>query len=159
MFFFVSGPATDDHGQVGWSMIIYCWKCLEFSSWLKPSQTNIIVNFFRLTVAQLKCQAVVRNGELQNFNWSSKTWQYLCPSDNFQKTSTRCEEFDRGEDLDLLACLNGFCLVVGSKLEVIFASQNIQSFCGLSPEDVMGHHLTDFVHPCDHVVSSANSEN
>jgi len=93
------------------------------------------LSLIRLTVAQLKCRAVVK-------------------SDNFQKTSTRCEAADRPEDLGLLDCLNGFCLVVGSNLEVIFVSKNIQSVCGLSPEEVMGHGLADFVHPCDQAVLS-----
>ena len=106
-------------------------------------------NLGRLTVAQLKCRAVVKSGEQENFHWIK-----LCKSsDNFQKTSTRCEAADRPEDLSLLGCLNGFCLVVGgSNREVIFASKNIHSNSDLSPEEVMGHHLADFVHPCDQVV-------
>ena len=61
------------------------------------------------------------------------------------------EEDNQFAAFNLLSCLNGFCLVVGSKGEVIFASSNIQKFVGMSAEEVLGHHLADFVHPCDQV--------
>ena len=61
------------------------------------------------------------------------------------------EEENQLAGFNLLSCLNGFCLVVGSSGEVIFASNNIQKFVGLSAEEVLGQHLPDFVHPCDQV--------
>ena len=61
------------------------------------------------------------------------------------------EEDNQLDAFNLLSCLNGFCLVVGSSGEVIFASNNIQRFVGMSAEEVLGQHLADFVHPCDQV--------
>ena len=61
------------------------------------------------------------------------------------------EENQLFASFNLLSCLDGFCLVVGSSGEVIFASNNIQNFVGLSSEEVLGQHLADFVHPCDQV--------
>jgi len=88
-------------------------------------------SLIRLTVAQLKCRDVIRN-ELQ------------------RDPKTKYEEEDNQlAGFNLLSCLNGFCLVVGSSGEVIFASNNIQKFVGLSAEEVLGQHLPDFVHPCD----------
>jgi len=89
-------------------------------------------SLIRLTVAQLKCRDVLRN-ELQR-----------------RAPTTKYEEEDNQFDaFNLLSCLNGFCLVVGSSGEVIFASNNIQKFVGMSAEEVLGQHLADFVHPCD----------
>ena len=72
-----------------------------------------------------------------------------------REPTTKYEEEEEENHLlasfDLLSCLDGFCLVVGSSGEVIFASENIQKFVGLSSEEVLGQHLADFVHPCDQV--------
>jgi len=86
-------------------------------------------SLIRLTVAQLKCRDVIRN-ELQR---DGREW----------------ESDDIFASLDPLACLDGFCLVIGSQGEVIFASENIHKFVGLTAEEVLGHHFVDFVHPCD----------
>jgi len=90
-------------------------------------------SLIRLTVAQLKCRDVIRN-ELE------------------REPMAKYEEEEENQLLgsfNLLSCLDGFCLVVGSSGEVIFASNNIQNFVGLSSEEVLGQHLADFVHPCD----------
>jgi len=89
-------------------------------------------SLIRLTVAQLKCRDVIRN-ELQR----------RAPTTKYEEEENQFAAFN------LLSCLNGFCLVVGSSGEVIFASSNIQKFVGMSAEEVLGHHLADFVHPCD----------
>ena len=34
---------------------------------------------------------------------------------------------------------------------MIFASENIHKFVGLTAEEVLGQHFVDFVHPCDQV--------
>ena len=61
------------------------------------------------------------------------------------------EEDDYFTSSNLLSYLDGFCLVVGSRGEVVFASDNIQKFVGLTADEVLGQHLADFVHPCDQV--------
>ena len=145
----------------------------------KLIQLNVFVD--RLTVAQLKCRDVIRNGELRNFQScvclhpavdllvpsrsdlilnSTPPYQGLAdkiltnaPHPELQREpKTKYEEEDNQLDsFNLLSCLNGFCLVVGSGGEVIFASDNIQKFVGLNAEEVLGQHLPDFVHPCDQV--------
>ena len=161
----------------------------------KLIQLNVSVD--RLTVAQLKCRDVIRNGEQLNFHQSEiNEIQIYCPVREFassvgftgplnlsnlilnstpayqglvdkiltnaphpelqrEPTTTKYEEEEEENHLlasfNLLSCLDGFCLVVGSSGEVIFASENIQKFVGLSSEEVLGQHLADFVHPCDQV--------
>ena len=34
---------------------------------------------------------------------------------------------------------------------MIFASENIHKFVGLTAEEILGQHFVDFVHPCDQV--------
>ena len=53
---------------------------------------------------------------------------------------------------DVLPCLDGFTLVVGADGEIVYTSGNIQQLMGLTVEEVVGHQLVDFIHPCDQVM-------
>nr|XP_023660067.1 endothelial PAS domain-containing protein 1 isoform X1 [Paramormyrops kingsleyae] len=46
--------------------------------------------------------------------------------------------------------LEGFITVVTSDGDMIFLSENINKFMGLTQVELMGHSIFDFTHPCDH---------
>lgn len=49
-----------------------------------------------------------------------------------------------------LKSLEGFITVVTSDGDMIFLSENINKFMGLTQVDLTGHSIFDFTHPCDH---------
>ncbi|KAG9344585.1 hypothetical protein JZ751_011257 [Albula glossodonta] len=59
-------------------------------------------------------------------------------------------ESDRQMDSLYLKSLEGFISVVTSDGDMIFLSENINKFMGLTQVELTGHSIFDFTHPCDH---------
>uniref|UniRef100_A0A3P9NII3 Endothelial PAS domain protein 1b n=1 Tax=Poecilia reticulata TaxID=8081 RepID=A0A3P9NII3_POERE len=57
---------------------------------------------------------------------------------------------DRFMDNLYLKSLEGFITVVTSDGDMIFLSENINKFMGLTQVELTGHSIFDFTHPCDH---------
>ncbi|XP_060896377.1 endothelial PAS domain-containing protein 1b [Labrus mixtus] len=61
---------------------------------------------------------------------------------------------DSEEDIQMdslyLKSLEGFVTVLTSEGDIIFLSENINKFLGLTQVDLTGHSIFDFTHPCDH---------
>ncbi|XP_055358696.1 endothelial PAS domain-containing protein 1-like isoform X2 [Betta splendens] len=68
--------------------------------------------------------------------------------------STGCCGADTEEDRQMdglyLKSLEGFVTVVTSDGDMIFLSENINKFMGLTQVELTGHSIFDFTHPCDH---------
>ncbi|KAK5854374.1 hypothetical protein PBY51_015448 [Eleginops maclovinus] len=65
-------------------------------------------------------------------------------------SSSRDSEEDGQMDSLYLKSLEGFITVVTSDGDMIFLSENINKFMGLTQVDLTGHSIFDFTHPCDH---------
>jgi len=104
-------------------MMLPDWTPPPSSQQTTLDKTSII----RLSVANLKCQDVLNRGLL----------------------SPKIKD-EISQDLDLLSCVNGFNLVLGSNQEVIFVSENVTNFIGLTQVELLGQDISDYVHPCDH---------
>ncbi|XP_063047819.1 endothelial PAS domain-containing protein 1b [Engraulis encrasicolus] len=59
-------------------------------------------------------------------------------------------EEDRQMDNLYLKSLEGFVSVVTTDGDMIFLSENINKFMGLTQVELTGHSIFDFTHPCDH---------
>uniref|UniRef100_A0A673IFR9 Endothelial PAS domain-containing protein 1-like n=1 Tax=Sinocyclocheilus rhinocerous TaxID=307959 RepID=A0A673IFR9_9TELE len=59
-------------------------------------------------------------------------------------------DVDRLMDSWYLKSLGGFISVVTSDGDMIFLSENINKFLGLTQVELTGHSIFDFTHPCDH---------
>uniref|UniRef100_A0A3Q3CZK9 Endothelial PAS domain protein 1b n=1 Tax=Haplochromis burtoni TaxID=8153 RepID=A0A3Q3CZK9_HAPBU len=65
--------------------------------------------------------------------------------------STNTTPQDNGQmDSLYLKSLEGFITVVTSDGDMIFLSENINKFMGLTQVELTGHSIFDFTHPCDH---------
>ncbi|XP_046402265.1 endothelial PAS domain-containing protein 1-like isoform X2 [Ischnura elegans] len=49
-----------------------------------------------------------------------------------------------------LKALEGFLMVVSGDGELVFLSENVNQYLGLTQIDMMGHSIYDYSHPCDH---------
>jgi len=85
-------------------------------------KTSII----RLNIAQLKAKDVLNNG--------------IHPS------NVR-EEILPG--VDIFACLDGFSLVLGSAGDIVYISENVSRYQGLTQAELLGQQFSEYVHPCD----------
>uniref|UniRef100_A0A672QJI6 Endothelial PAS domain-containing protein 1-like n=1 Tax=Sinocyclocheilus grahami TaxID=75366 RepID=A0A672QJI6_SINGR len=65
-------------------------------------------------------------------------------------TATETTDMDRLMDSWYLKSLGGFISVVTSDGDIIFLSENINKFLGLTQVELTGHSIFDFTHPCDH---------
>ncbi|XP_054976731.1 endothelial PAS domain-containing protein 1 isoform X2 [Sorex araneus] len=59
-------------------------------------------------------------------------------------------EADQQMDNLYLKALEGFLAVVTQDGDMIFLSENISKFMGLTQVELTGHSIFDFTHPCDH---------
>uniref|UniRef100_W5JXH2 Endothelial PAS domain protein 1 n=1 Tax=Astyanax mexicanus TaxID=7994 RepID=W5JXH2_ASTMX len=57
---------------------------------------------------------------------------------------------DMQMDALYLKSLQGFVVVVTSEGDMIFLSENVSKFMGLTQVELTGHSIFDFTHPCDH---------
>ncbi|KAM9847715.1 endothelial PAS domain-containing protein 1b [Aulostomus maculatus] len=66
--------------------------------------------------------------------------------------SVSSSDSDGDERMDslYLKSLEGFITVVTSDGDMIFLSENISKFMGLTQVELTGHSIFDFTHPCDH---------
>lgn len=70
--------------------------------------------------------------------------------------SSVCSENESEADADqqmdnlYLKALEGFIAVVTQDGDMIFLSENISKFMGLTQVELTGHSIFDFTHPCDH---------
>ncbi|XP_056903035.1 endothelial PAS domain-containing protein 1b [Takifugu flavidus] len=64
-------------------------------------------------------------------------------------SGSNCDE-DKEMDSLYLKSLEGFVAVVTSDGDMIYLSENINKFMGLTQVDLTGHSIFDFTHPCDH---------
>uniref|UniRef100_A0A3B4X866 Endothelial PAS domain protein 1b n=1 Tax=Seriola lalandi dorsalis TaxID=1841481 RepID=A0A3B4X866_SERLL len=69
-----------------------------------------------------------------------------------RKLSSSSSDGDEDGQMDslYLKSLEGFITVVTSDGDMIFLSENINKFMGLTQVELTGHSIFDFTHPCDH---------
>ncbi|XP_076358893.1 hypoxia-inducible factor 1-alpha-like isoform X2 [Tachypleus tridentatus] len=53
-------------------------------------------------------------------------------------------------DSAFLKALEGFLLVLSEEGDIVYLSENVHQYLGLTQIDFMGHSIYDFSHPCDH---------
>lgn len=81
----------------------------------------------RLSVAHLKTQDVLQNG-----------------------IPTPMVKEEIFPEIDLFSCMDGFSLILSSNGDVIYVSDNVSRFIGLTQVELLGQDFSDYVHPCDH---------
>ena len=82
----------------------------------------------RITVADLKCRDVINRGGLED-----KPRNSICVTQFFAGLVNPIvkDEF-KVQDIDALQCLDGFNIVLGHNLDIIYVSENVSDFIGLT---------------------------
>uniref|UniRef100_A0A3B4ZQU0 Endothelial PAS domain protein 1 n=1 Tax=Stegastes partitus TaxID=144197 RepID=A0A3B4ZQU0_9TELE len=79
-----------------------------------------------------------------------RTRKLLATSSSSSSSSDDGGDEDGQMDSMYLKSLEGFVTVVTSDGDMIFLSENINKFMGLTQVELTGHSIFDFTHPCDH---------
>ncbi|EGI63800.1 Hypoxia-inducible factor 1 alpha [Acromyrmex echinatior] len=95
-----------------------------------PEQAALLdkASVMRLAIAYLKVRAVV---------------------DSIPVTLTKSESSTKMDELFPKA-LNGFMLVLSSDGNMVYLSENVRDYLGVSQMDMMGQSVYEYSHPCDH---------
>uniref|UniRef100_A0A3Q2DSH6 Endothelial PAS domain protein 1 n=1 Tax=Cyprinodon variegatus TaxID=28743 RepID=A0A3Q2DSH6_CYPVA len=88
----------------------------------------------RLTLSYIRMQALLKAGEGFRFEFE-KQKQEFTPLD---------------ETNMYLKILEGFLMVLSTAGDMIFLSENVSKYMGLSQTELMGHNIFEYTHPCDH---------
>ena len=54
------------------------------------------------------------------------------------------------DDFSAVKALNGFMLVLSKEGDMVYMSEDVDKYLGLSQIDLIGQSIYDFSHPCDH---------
>uniref|UniRef100_A0A8D0CF76 Hypoxia-inducible factor 3-alpha n=1 Tax=Salvator merianae TaxID=96440 RepID=A0A8D0CF76_SALMN len=83
-------------------------------------------SIMRLTISYLRMQKLLNSGE----------WR---------------DEVEAEEQVDAyyLKALDGFLMVLTEEGDMIYLSENVSKYLGLSQLELIGHSIFDFIHPCD----------
>uniref|UniRef100_T1J615 RZZ complex subunit KNTC1/ROD C-terminal domain-containing protein n=1 Tax=Strigamia maritima TaxID=126957 RepID=T1J615_STRMM len=74
-------------------------------------------------------------------------------------------KLENTSDKLLMKALEGFLLIISEDGEIIYLSENVTQYLGLTQVDLLGQSVFDYSHPCDHreiretLVLKSNSEN
>uniref|UniRef100_A0A3B4FDA9 Endothelial PAS domain-containing protein 1-like n=1 Tax=Pundamilia nyererei TaxID=303518 RepID=A0A3B4FDA9_9CICH len=60
-------------------------------------------------------------------------------------------EFEASQETNMyLGILEGFVMVLSTEGDMIFLSDNVSKYMGLTQTELMGHNIFEYTHPCDH---------
>ncbi|KAM9425822.1 endothelial PAS domain-containing protein 1 [Pholidichthys leucotaenia] len=131
---------------------------------LLPLQPSIRANLdkpsvIRLTLSYIRMQTLLTEnawmsagvGNLeknQTFEGGEKLSNCHGSRDKEKKESEDCET---SEETNLyLGVLEGFLMVLSTEGDMIFLSENVNKYMGLTQTELMGHNIFEYTHPCDH---------
>ncbi|XP_067119502.1 hypoxia-inducible factor 1-alpha-like [Centruroides vittatus] len=75
-----------------------------------------------------------------------KIWHLLDPS----RSSTTAKKSVSPLDCYFAKALEGFLIVLSEEGDMVYLSESVNHYLGLTQIDLMGHSIFDFTHPCDH---------
>ncbi|XP_072366794.1 endothelial PAS domain-containing protein 1b isoform X1 [Scyliorhinus torazame] len=79
------------------------------------------------------------------------TISFLCTRKLLSSGATETEsESEKQMDALYLKALEGFIMMATQDGDIIFLSENISKYMGLTQVELTGHSIFDFTHPCDH---------
>jgi len=62
------------------------------------------------------------------------------------------EEESLADCMDVLTALNGFGIVMNQEQDIVYVTNNVSEYIGLTAFELLGQPMAEFVHPCDYTV-------
>ncbi|KAM7381411.1 hypothetical protein PAMA_012304 [Pampus argenteus] len=116
----------------------------------------------RLTLSYMRMHTVLKGNAWTKAD-ASHSVKYGQTMDGAEdKTDLEKRERDRGQDEEMrqleaaqetsmyLRIMEGFLMVVSTEGDMMYLSNNVSKYMGLTQTELMGHNIFEFTHPCDH---------
>lgn len=71
-------------------------------------------------------------------------------ADDESKDSSVSAELKQKLNQQYYKALDGFLIVIAKNGDVVYVSENVEKYLGLTQVDLLGYSIMDFAHPCDH---------
>ncbi|XP_028424349.1 endothelial PAS domain-containing protein 1 [Perca flavescens] len=119
----------------------------------KPSVIRLTLSYIRMhtllkgitgTKAEashaVKCEPVMESGE---------EWQGCDRGRDDEEKKN--DDVEASEETNMfLRIIEGFLIVLSTEGDMIYLSDNVSKYMGLTQTELMGHNIFEFTHPCDH---------
>ncbi|XP_041671315.1 endothelial PAS domain-containing protein 1-like [Cheilinus undulatus] len=133
---------------------------------LLPLQTPIRDNLdkpsiIRLTLSYIRIHGLLKGNSLVKaeggdgikcgqLNGKDEPWECDGGHDEEEEKETEEDTKISKETNLFLRTLEGFLMVLSTDGDMIFLSDNVSKYMGLTQTELMGHNIFEFTHPCDH---------
>ncbi|XP_028989744.1 endothelial PAS domain-containing protein 1 [Betta splendens] len=108
-------------------------------------------SIIRLSLSHMRLQALLRGAAGRNAE--VKYGRVAQRREEWPKEEREGERREHAavEETNLyLKILEGFVMVISTEGDMIFLSENVSKYMGLTQTELMGHSVFEFAHPCDH---------
>uniref|UniRef100_A0A3Q2P1H8 Endothelial PAS domain protein 1 n=1 Tax=Fundulus heteroclitus TaxID=8078 RepID=A0A3Q2P1H8_FUNHE len=106
-------------------------------------ESDVFGDLSRLLPLQASVRAHLDKPSIIRLTLSFIRMQALLRGENRQTEINWLEEM-------YLKILEGFLMVLSTTGDMIFLSDNVSKYMGLSQTELMGHNIFEYTHPCDH---------
>ncbi|XP_047464777.1 endothelial PAS domain-containing protein 1 [Mugil cephalus] len=112
-------------------------------------------SIIRLTLSYIRMHTLLK-GNVQANADCRPSMRYHQLMDRRDRDGAQEEEEEKKKDtveLEInmyLRTLEGFLMVLSTEGDMIFLSDNVSTYMGLTQTELMGHNIFEYTHPCDH---------
>ncbi|XP_034426626.1 hypoxia-inducible factor 1-alpha [Hippoglossus hippoglossus] len=118
----------------------------------KPSVIRLTLSYIRMH-ALLKVNSATEAETSQSVKYGDvlEGGEEVCDGgqDGGEKETEEATEEATGETQLHLSTLEGFLMVLSSEGDMVYLSDNVSKYMGLTQTELMGHNIFDFTHPSD----------
>ncbi|XP_070846841.1 endothelial PAS domain-containing protein 1 [Chaetodon trifascialis] len=119
----------------------------------KPSVIRLTLSYMRThmllkgkTEPKTEASHAVKHGQVTEGGEGRQECDGGC-----EEEERETEDVEASEETNMyLRILEGFLMVLSTEGDMIFLSDNVSKFMGLTQTELMGHNIFEFTHPCDH---------
>ncbi|XP_070783601.1 endothelial PAS domain-containing protein 1 [Enoplosus armatus] len=119
----------------------------------KPSVIRLALSYIRMhTVLKGNTGTKAEASHTVKYGQATKSGEEWLECDGgCDEKEKETEDLDASEETDLyLRILEGFLMVLSTEGDILFLSDNVSKYMGLTQIELMGHNIFEFTHPCDH---------
>ncbi|XP_037320503.1 endothelial PAS domain-containing protein 1 [Pungitius pungitius] len=115
----------------------------------KPSVIRLTLSYIRMhTVLKGETRTKAEVSQIAKYAQAMRGGDELRSCDGGRE---EVEDAEASGEINLyLRILEGFLIVLSSEGDMIYLSDNVSKYMGLTQNELIGHNIFEFTHPCDH---------
>lgn len=108
-------------------------------------------SIIRLTLSYIRLHQMFRGHSWTDFFGHDLQLQWENGEDRDGRKTDHVKPTEGPDESSMfLNILEGFLMVLSTEGVIVFLSDNVNGFIGLTQTELMGHNIFEFTHPCDH---------